>query len=133
MFEQDIRSTLACRRKGQRTCLRRDEDDVTCEGFEMRKKRLPVYRVIPRIATAAEPMMRGARRPVRAANQAPEAIPMLANTYGGMVILGVLFRRKVTRRYWEVNIQLRFPSRKSQVGDDRRLRKFNLTEGGWKG
>jgi hypothetical protein len=103
MFEQDIRSMSACRRKRQRTRLRREEDDVTCEEFEPGKKELPVYdRVIPRIATAAEPMMRGARRPVRAANQAPKAIPMLANTFGGTVILGVLFRRKVTMRYREV-------------------------------
>ena len=39
------------------------------------------------IATTAEPMMREARRPVRAANQAPNAIPMVANTFGGTVIL----------------------------------------------
>ena len=39
------------------------------------------------IATKAEPMMRGARRPVRAANQAPNAIPKVANALGGTVIL----------------------------------------------
>ena len=35
-------------------------------------------------------MMRGARRPVRAANQAAKAMPMLANMFGGTVILNVL-------------------------------------------
>jgi hypothetical protein len=42
----------------------------------------------------AEPMMKGARRPVRAANQAPDTIPMHDNTYGGTVILIVLLERK---------------------------------------
>lgn len=47
-------------------------------------------------------MMRGTWRPVRAANQAPNAILMLANIFGGTVILSVLFKRKVTMRYREV-------------------------------
>ena len=41
-------------------------------------------------------MMKEARRPVRAANQAPDTTPMQANTYGGTVILAVLSEEKNT-------------------------------------
>ena len=70
------------------------------------------------IATTAEPMMRGARRPVHDANQAPNTIPTKANAFGGTVIL--LHRSK---KYNEegrrlCKLQLRFPSCKSHVCDD---------------
>jgi hypothetical protein len=43
--------------------------------------------IVPMMATNAEAMMREARWPVHAANQAPNAIPKAANAFGGTVIL----------------------------------------------
>jgi hypothetical protein len=65
------------------------------------------------IATMAEPMMKGARRSVRAATQAPNTMPMLANAFGGAVVLRAPLGREI--------LQLRFPSYESQTNDDRRL------------
>ena len=64
--------------------------------------------VVPMIATNPEAMMREARWPVRAANQAPKAIPKAANAFGETVILA--HRSESTMKMWGRMLQLRFPS-----------------------
>ena len=99
-----------------RTCFGCGEEEVTCRGWNQKGKfsgTVTANYTVPMIATTAESMMKGARRSVRAATQAPNTMPMLANAFGGAVVLRAPLGRKVLR--------LRFTSYESQTNDDRRL------------